>query len=385
MDKRIDIRADVVYDDIIILPVEGEVEITENGVHDVAQYETANVNVPTTNPEPLSVTENGTYTAPEGKSYSPVTVAVPEIELIPLMVDTNPYMAYAPEGKGYSPVTVNIPFSGTLDIYENGVHLCEGYAAVNVMVPETELVPLSATENKTYTPPSGKGFFSVTVDVPPAIELIPLTVESNGSVYVAPEGKGYSPVTVDIPLGGTMDIYENGGYSVVGYSGVNVMVPQISLIPELNVSQNGTYTAPTGEAYSEVTVDVKSYAEETLLWENPSPTSAVEDFVEDVGVGSVDAYDYYKIVMRQATFNDAETSFLIEKPKASTSGHNCALVGGGLGSLMNIRPMLVSYQNKTTVRFSSDDCRNLYTSEVRNNRNIPIRIYGVVLKGQGGE
>lgn len=27
--------------------------------------------------EPLSVTENGTYTAPEGKAYSPVTVNVP--------------------------------------------------------------------------------------------------------------------------------------------------------------------------------------------------------------------------------------------------------------------------------------------------------------------
>lgn len=66
----------------------------------------------TANPviEPLSVTENGTYTAPDGvDGYSPITVDVP----IP---------------DGY------IVPSGTLEITENGTHDAAAYAEVNVNV-----------------------------------------------------------------------------------------------------------------------------------------------------------------------------------------------------------------------------------------------------------
>ena len=51
--------------------------ITENGTHDVKNYETADVNVVSEPPviEPLTITEDGTYTAPEGvDGYSPVVV-----------------------------------------------------------------------------------------------------------------------------------------------------------------------------------------------------------------------------------------------------------------------------------------------------------------------
>ena len=58
---------------------------------------------------PLSVTENGTYTAPEGvDGYNPVTVNVPSAIIESLSVTENGTYT-APAGKAYSPVTVNVP------------------------------------------------------------------------------------------------------------------------------------------------------------------------------------------------------------------------------------------------------------------------------------
>ena len=86
----------------------------------------------------LSVTENGTYTAPSG-------------------VD------------GYSPVTVNVPEpTGTKTITSNGTHDVKDYASAQVNVPDVPAVTesLTVTENGTYTPASGvDGFDSVTVNV----------------------------------------------------------------------------------------------------------------------------------------------------------------------------------------------------------------------------
>ena len=72
--------------------------------------------------EPLSVVENGTYTAPEGNAYSPVTVNAPTPEPItvtPLSVTANGTYT-APAGAAYSPVTVDVPSSS--EVSKNDVN-----------------------------------------------------------------------------------------------------------------------------------------------------------------------------------------------------------------------------------------------------------------------
>lgn len=72
------VEVDVPIPDGYIVP-SGTLEVTENGSHDVTDKATVEVNVPTPEPfvVPLSVTQNGTYTPPDGvDGYSPVTVNV---------------------------------------------------------------------------------------------------------------------------------------------------------------------------------------------------------------------------------------------------------------------------------------------------------------------
>lgn len=59
--------------------------------------------------EALTATENKTYTAPSGKAYSPVTVAVPEKTLgTKTITEPGTYAASGDNLDGYSSVTVDI-------------------------------------------------------------------------------------------------------------------------------------------------------------------------------------------------------------------------------------------------------------------------------------
>lgn len=121
--------------------------------------------------EALSVTENGTYTAQEGKAYTPVTVNVPQT-IIEALTATENNTYTAPEGKAYSPVTVNIP--------------------------QTIIEALSVTENGTYTAQEGKAYSPVNVNVPSGLANV-----VNGSFKLTSEGAH----NIEIPYSGSGNLY----------------------------------------------------------------------------------------------------------------------------------------------------------------------------------
>lgn len=129
---------------------------------------------PSVTVEALTVTENGTTTAPSGKAYSPVNVAVP-----------NSYSA-GDEGKVVSNGAL-VAQTAHATVTENGTIDTTLNNSVVVEVPQTTVEALSVTENGTYTAPSGKAYSPVIVNV-----------SGGGGVYSFSTSSTYN--TDDIPV-----------------------------------------------------------------------------------------------------------------------------------------------------------------------------------------
>lgn len=127
--------------------------------------------------EPLEVTKNGTYTAPNGvDGYSPidVNVPIPDGYIVPSGTKTITENG-THDAREYESVSVNVPIpdgyikpSGTLNITENGTYDVTEKANAVVSIPEQEIVLQNKTieENGTYSADAGyDGLGQVTVNV----------------------------------------------------------------------------------------------------------------------------------------------------------------------------------------------------------------------------
>lgn len=188
--------------------------------------------------QPLNVTENGTYTAPSGRAYTPVNVNVKQFddykgpyEIIPnkqaqiLETDNKKLLDnitihpisdeyIIPSGKlgidengeynvgQYELADVNVKLvlqSKELNIIDNGQQIVNSDSdydglsevIVNVSVPQIEVEPLEITKNGTYTPTTGKAYGPVTANVSEAEEYTGLyEVESDVSNDITLETNG---------------------------------------------------------------------------------------------------------------------------------------------------------------------------------------------------
>ena len=82
---------------------------------------------------------------------------------------------------------------------------------------DTQIESLTATENKTYTAPTGIAYNPVIVNVPAPEPTIQALLITENDTYTAPSGvDGYSPVTVNVPVGANIGIVDTTAYAGSG-------------------------------------------------------------------------------------------------------------------------------------------------------------------------
>lgn len=182
--------------------------------------------------EQLEVTENGTYTAPQGVAYDEVTVDVqPPLEEQEIEITEPSTVEVEATGDNYglSKVTVNATYEKEhhdvkiLQVLKNGEYQATGdtvYDTVRVSVPTPLLTTLNVTENGNYKAINHTAYNEVNVDVQPNLIATRVEYNENGTFELDPPA-GFDGIAsaeirvqVDIPPIETEDIEitENGTY-----------------------------------------------------------------------------------------------------------------------------------------------------------------------------
>lgn len=209
-----EIVLDVIPDEDLTLDVASDQEDASMDAADVVRTGGGGVTV-----EPLSVTENGTYTAEAGSAYSPVTVDVP----LPsgtkqISISQNGTTTHDVEDYEDAQIAVNVPNSYSASD--------EGKVVSNGALVAQTARGTSVTENGTYD-----------------------TTVNNSVTVAVPQPSGTK--TVNISQNGTTS--EN----VADYATATIVVAvPVPTLDPLTATDNGTYTPSSGHAYSSVVVAI---------------------------------------------------------------------------------------------------------------------------------
>lgn len=192
---------------------EGTVAITENGTVDVTEYAEASVDVPIPEIVPLEVTANGTYTAPEGTAYSPITVDVQEVEPQPPADGKTHIWIEIDENTPANRLGFTLYFGQTV---ANGVRVDWGDGSD----PETYAGTLMANHDHTY--PHG-GEYEITLEA--LSGTMQFGSSSGYAIYGATSSYGYKEKSRirKVALGdGITSIGENMFYECYCLASVNI-------------------------------------------------------------------------------------------------------------------------------------------------------------------
>lgn len=326
-------------------------------------------------PVALSVTQNGTYTAPTGVfGYSPVTVNVQPNVGTKNISDNGTYTASADQLDGYSSVTVAVSKDfypkahATLDdasrvegddmrIYPMGgtdyypyVYLgampypaqqgddfepCGKYFAgqtqEHTVTTFLDLIDVATGESVSGYPQRVASNWSISIVDGGYMKIVSWTVKASGAVSVTTER--YNP-TYTKPLqdtkdsaavtGGKLDAYLDTSYYIDGGAGESV------LLQSLTATANGTYTAPARTAYNEVNVNVPAPAIVTKHIRGNGIFSAADDNVAGYSDVIVDASPNNAFSMA-ITLNDPE-KLTIKRINTITGGYHDVLLMYGDGT-----------------------------------------------------
>lgn len=236
---------------------------------------------------PLSITENGTYTAPANvDGYNPIVVEVPSEEPVlqdKTITENGSYSADA-GFDGLGTVTVNIPDPTKTVILEeqefNGFSLNETYGYAKIISPP----PFVLVKGETYYVVWDGETYETTAQSAPAFGSgalclgngVPVGASGNGEPFVIGYMASavafsaytdnreshtvgiYQKVTQEIKLQ-DKTVTENGEYSAdAGFDGLGeVTVAVEAKLQDKTITENGEYTADSGfDGLGKVTVDV---------------------------------------------------------------------------------------------------------------------------------
>jgi hypothetical protein len=266
------------------------------------------------------------------------------------------------------------PVINDLNVVENGIYTppsgVDGFAPVNVNIPEPELVTLNVKENGIYTPSSNiDGFDEVVVNIPtPTTTLETLNVNNNGTYTPSAGVDGFNQVNVNVQpdVQYVRNSFANGSTSGSRNIATNIFDSKAS-INNFLLSLESYYFSGSNR-YTCNTVKNSYNSESGLL--NISWTAQSGNTTQYFSVVYVDDLDKIHALSDWTTYNtDGTYEFDLSSDLQNLPLDNFIIdfknfVSGGASFTGNVTKIIENNKLKVTFPFSSSavsfDARILY-------------------------